>query len=148
MIIIRKAGKEDIEQVAGLFDLYCIFYEQPSDITAAKNFLQERIEKEESVIFIAENENEIIGFTQLYPIFSSVGMKRCWLLNDLYVHAKARSQGIAAELLKAAKEHGLQTNSGWLLLQTSADNYSAQSVYEKNGWNKIKDFFYEMPLNK
>lgn len=146
MITIRKAVNQDLDLLTDLFDRYRIFYNQPSDIAAARHFLRQRIESNESVILVAEQANEIIGFAQLFPIFSSVRMKPCWLLNDLYVHAKARRQGIAAKLLAAAKEHGLQNNAGWLLLQTSADNYSAQSVYEKNGWKKITDFFYELPL--
>jgi GNAT superfamily N-acetyltransferase len=129
-----------------LFDQYRVFYHQPSDMAAAISFLQERISKNESVIIVAEKENEIIGFTQLYPIFSSVGLKRAWLLNDLFVHPDARKQGVAALLLNAAKEYGIQTGSKWLLLQTGEDNTTAQSVYEKNGWNKVSDFFYELPL--
>jgi GNAT superfamily N-acetyltransferase len=146
MTITRKAGKEDLEQLSVLFDSYRIFYHQSSDIAAARQFLQERMEKKESVIFVAENENILAGFTQLYPIFSSVGLKRAWLLNDLYVHASYRQQGIAAKLLDAARQFGIQAHAGWLLLQTNAGNYSAQSVYEKNGWKKITDFFYELSL--
>ncbi len=146
MITIRKAGKQDLDLLTDLFDRYRVFYNQPSDIAAARIFLKQRIENNESVILVAEQANEILGFTQLFPIFSSVRMKPCWLLNDLYVHVTARRQGIAAKLLEAAKEHGLHNNAGWLLLQTSSDNYSAQSVYEKNGWKKINDFFYELPL--
>jgi len=146
MISIRKATKEDIEELTVLFDLYRIWYHQPSDIAAAKKFLLQRMEKEESIIFVAVQEKVLVGFTQLYPIFSSVSLLRTWLLNDLYVHASARKQGVAAQLLETARQHGLQTASKWLLLQTGNDNFAAQSVYEKNGWKKVPDYFYELPL--
>jgi GNAT superfamily N-acetyltransferase len=146
MVTVRRAGKEDIEALAVLFDLYRVWYHQPSDIAAAKTFLRQRMEKEESVIFIAEQEGTLVGFTQLYPIFSSVGLQKAWLLNDLYVHAAARNKGVAVQLLQAARQHGLQTNAKWLLLQTGNDNFPAQSVYEKNGWKKVPDYFYELPL--
>ncbi|MEO5682760.1 MAG: GNAT family N-acetyltransferase [Chitinophagaceae bacterium] len=146
MISVRRATKEDIEELTVLFDLYRVWYHQPSDIAAAKKFLLQRMENEESVVFVAEQEKVLVGFTQLYPIFSSVSLQKTWLLNDLYVHATVRKQGAAAALLNAAREHGLETNAKWLLLQTGNDNYTAQAVYEKNGWKKVSDYFYELAL--
>jgi GNAT superfamily N-acetyltransferase len=146
MITIRKAGKEDIDALTVLFDLYRVWYHQPSDIAAAKKFLLQRMEKDESVVFVAEREQALVGFTQLYPIFSSVSLQKAWLLNDLYVHASVRQQGVAAQLLEAARRHGLETDAKWLMLQTGNDNFSAQSVYEKNGWKKMADYFYELQL--
>ena len=148
MIITRKATTTDISSLADLFDLYRIFYHQPSDIAAATKFLKARLENNESVIFVAEQEDTMVGFTQLYPIFSSVGLQRAWLLNDLYVHAAVRKQGVAALLLDAARQHGLQTNSKYLLLETGKDNFTAQSVYEKNGWTKTSGYFYELALKE
>ncbi|MFT3932130.1 MAG: GNAT family N-acetyltransferase [Chitinophagaceae bacterium] len=146
MITIRRATPEDIEELTVLFDLYRVWYHQPSDIAAAKKFLLQRMENEESVVFVAVQNGKLVAFTQLYPIFSSISMQRTWLLNDLYVHATVRKQGVAAQLLDAARQHGLSTQSKWLLLQTNNDNFAAQSVYEKNGWKKVSDYFYELPL--
>ena len=104
------------------------------------------MKRKESVIFVAEERKELIGFTQLFPIFSSVSMQRTWLLNDLYVNEKARGIGAATALLNAAKEFGAETRSKWLLLQTAADNFTAQKVYEKNGWVRETDFFYRKDI--
>jgi GNAT superfamily N-acetyltransferase len=73
-------------------------------------------------------------------------MKRTWLLNDLYVNERSRGIGAATALLNAAKEFGKATNSKWLLLQTAADNFTAQRVYEKNGWIRETDIFYRADL--
>ena len=143
---IRKAGLEDIKLVAPLFNAYRIFYKQPSDEEAAADFLWQRLLNKESVIFIAFAEHAAVGFCQLFPIFSSVGLKRTWLLNDLYVNETARGKGVAAALLQQAKEFGIETNARWLMLQTGADNITAQSVYEKNGWRRVGDYFYELGL--
>ena len=145
-MIIRRAKKKDIEKLSVLFDKYRIFYKQRSDIDNAKSFLKKRMKRMESVIFVAEEREELIGFTQLFPIFSSVSMKRTWLLNDLYVNEKARGMGTASKLLDAAKDFGAETNSKWLILQTAADNYTAQKVYEKNGWVKETDLFYRKDI--
>lgn len=145
-ISIKKIGENEADSIAFLFDEYRQFYKQPPDKTAAVLFLKERLRKNESVIFIAYVNDEPVGFMQLYPIFSSVGLKRTWLLNDLYVAAFARKHGVGKLLLEEAKQFGKETKSRWLLLQTGADNFTAQSVYEKNGWVKEKDFFYRLDL--
>jgi len=145
-MLIRRAKKRDIDQLSVLFDKYRIFYKQQSDVKNARSFLKRRMKRKESVIFVAEERKNLVGFTQLFPIFSSVSMQRTWLLNDLYVDEKARGIGAATALLNAAKEFGEETNSRWLLLQTAADNFTAQKVYEKNGWIKETDFFYRADI--
>jgi GNAT superfamily N-acetyltransferase len=129
-----------------LFDAYRQFYKQVADLNGAKIFLSERINNNESAIFIATEGKDAVGFVQLYPIFSSVSMKRAWLLNDLFVATSARKKGVAALLLDAAKSHGRATDAKWLLLQTTQDNLPAQTLYEKNGWKKVQDCFYEFSL--
>ena len=145
-MIIRRAKKKDMDELSVLFDKYRISYKQKSDVENARAFLKKRMKRKESVIFVAEERGELIGFTQLFPIFSSVSMKRTWLLNDLYVNERARGIGAATKLLDAAKEFGAETNSKWLLLQTAADNLTAQKVYEKNGWMRETDFFYRKDI--
>lgn len=146
--IIKRATAEDAAVIAQIFDEYRVFYEQPSDIPAAENFIRERLLTNESVIFLAFADDEAIGFTQLYPIFTSLGLKRAWLLNDLFVQEKSRKKGIATMLLEAAEEYAKKTNSKWLMLQTHCDNYTAQALYEKNGWEKIDDFFYSFNVHE
>lgn len=145
-MIIRRAKKKDIDQLSVLLDKYRIFYKQKSDMDSARSFLKKRMKRKESVIFVAEERKDLIGFTQLFPIFSSVSMQRTWLLNDLYVNEKARGMGVASGLLNAARDFGAETHSKWLMLQTAADNFTAQKVYEKNGWIKETDFFYRKDI--
>lgn len=143
---IKKVIKDDASSVALLFDAYRVFYNQKSDLPAAFDFLQQRLANNESAVFLAVMGGEPVGFVQLYPVFSSVQMKKSWILNDLFVAETARNQGIGEALLQQAKQFGRETGAAYLLLQTGSDNYRAQSVYEKNGWIKAQDFFYEFPL--
>lgn len=146
-IQIKKACLNDVKSIAPLFDAYRIFYGENSNIIACFNFLEERLTKSQSTIFIATLEEEIVGFTQLYPIFSSVSLANTWLLNDLFVIEKARQLGVAAALLNQAKEFGYSTNAKWLLLETGDNNFNAQKLYEKNGWIKQTDIFYQFALS-
>lgn len=143
---IKRVTVADVSSVALLFDAYRVFYNQLSNLQAAFDFLEQRISKNESAVFLAVMGNEPVGFVQLYPVFSSVQMKKAWLLNDLYVAEIARNQGVGEALLQQAIQFGRETGAAYLLLQTASDNYRAQSVYEKNGWIKTQDFFYEYPL--
>ena len=138
---IRKAVIEDIDSLSVLFDQYRIFYKQTPNLAGAKQFLTERIKQKESVIFVAVLDKIMVGFTQLYPVFSSVGMKSAWLLNDLFVAEEARGSGAADALLKAARDMGADTSSSWLLLQTATTNHRAQRVYERNGWERDYDYY-------
>jgi GNAT superfamily N-acetyltransferase len=146
MINIRQVTIDDAGLIAPLFNDYRIFYKQPSDIKAAKNFIEERLLKNESVIFLASDDDKAVGFTQLYPVFSSVSLKRAWILNDLFIDASARGKGIGALLLEAAKQLGRATDSKYLVLQTQDDNYAAQHLYNKNEWKKLSDLFYGFDL--
>ena len=138
---IRKAVIDDIDRLSVLFDQYRIFYKQTPNLAGAKQFLTERIKQKESVIFVAVLDKIMVGFTQLYPVFSSVGMKSAWLLNDLFVAEEARGSGAADALLKAARDMGADTSSSWLLLQTATTNHRAQRVYERNGWERDYDYY-------
>lgn len=144
---IRLAKVEDIPALAVLFDLYRQFYQQAPDLAAAETFLQERFALKESIVLVAEENGELAGFTQLYPIFSSVSLRRTWLLNDLYVLGSYRGRGVGTALLDAAKDLGRERGIKWLLLETAEDNRTAQSVYEKNGWIREVDRYYRFELD-
>ncbi len=139
---IRKAGLADLESLVPLFDGYRQFYRKPSDIEAVRNFLHQRISREESVIYLAWNDiNKAMGFVQLYPSFSSVSMKRLWVLNDLYVASAYRRQKVGQRLIEQARELAAQTSASALMLETEVSNEHAQQLYEKLGFEKSIDYY-------
>lgn len=132
---IIRATDSHLEQLVPLFDGYRVFYKQPSDPQKARLFLRERIANGESVIFAAADDaGELLGFTQLYPLFSSVSASRVWLLNDLYVAPEARRQGVARALMEAARKFGKETGANGVALETGIDNTQAQALYEQLGY--------------
>ncbi len=138
---IRQATILDLDTLAPLFDGYRQFYGQPADLARAHDFLAERVHHHESLILLARDEHgEGLGFTQLYPLFSSVRTVRTWLLNDLFVVASARRQGMAAGLLDAAAEQARALGAASLSLSTALDNAPAQALYESKGWQRDRQF--------
>jgi len=137
--MIRRATAGDIPQLSHLFNAYRIFYRKPSDINGAATFLEERIDRNESVIFVAEEKEILTGFTQLYPLFSSTRMQRTWLLNDLFVLADFRGKGISKELIDAAKVHAHKTSAAGILLETEKTNEVGNQLYPATGFVLYND---------
>ena len=133
MIQIQQATNKDIKILAPLFDNYRVFYKQDSNLKAAETFLLERLKKKDSLIYTAFINNEAVGFTQLYPLFSSVSMQPMLLLNDLYVNNNHRNKGIGEALINKAKAYCKTNNLKGLGIQTAHDN-PAQHLYQRLGF--------------
>jgi GNAT superfamily N-acetyltransferase len=132
---------EDIRAAAPLFDSYRVFYKAPSDPQGAYEFLAERWRLRESVLYIAFDGTTPVGFVHLYPLFSSVGMRRLWLLNDLFVTPGARRTGAGRLLMRRAEQHARETGTAGLTLSTALDNATAQALYVAEGYERDKRFF-------
>ena len=140
--IVRAASK-DLDELVPLFDAYREFYGQRSDAAAARAFLSERIQRNESAIYLAyASAHEPAGFTQLYPSFSSVSLKPLWILNDLYVRSDVRRGGVGRALLERARQHAIDSGAKGLTLSTALTNTAAQSLYESCGWRRDDEFVH------
>lgn len=140
-IIVQHAVLTDLDDVAELFDGYRQFYGQPSDIHAARKFLLERTNHGESVIFVEKEGIRAVGFTQLFPAFSSVSLARTFILNDFYVCPESRRQGVAMRLLQAAEEFAGKVGAVRLTLSTAISNEKAQALYKVAGWKQDDQFY-------
>jgi ribosomal protein S18 acetylase RimI-like enzyme len=145
----RKIKREDIKDLSILFDNYRVFYEKESDIKGSEIFLLERIRNNESEIFIAENDKkELVGFVQLYPIFSSTRMKKLWLLNDLFVDENYRGQGVSVLLIDEAKKLCKESYACGLILETAKSNVVGNKLYPKTGFSlDIEHNYYSWDNN-
>ncbi len=140
-VAVRRAGKEDLPALVALFDAYRQFYQMPADVERARTYLRARIERSESVIFVAANgSEELIGFCQLYPTFCSVFMAPVIILYDLFVKPEARQAGAARALLTTSEAHAAEAGAIRLELRTAKANHSAQALYESSGWNRDETF--------
>lgn len=141
MIQVKKITKVEIKEIIPLFDAYRVFYKMQSDLDAASKFLNDRINKKDSIIFGAYTNDKAVGFTQLYYTFSSVSLQKSLILNDLYVDYNFRKQSIGEQLLLTAKEFCKENKYKGLALETAIDN-PAQKLYEKLGWQKDLHAFH------
>src|SRR5215213_1092059 len=147
--LIRDATTADILQLSVLFDGYRVFYLYETDIDSAIIFLKQRLENEESKIYVAESINgKLVGFVQLYPVFSSTRMKKLWLLNDLFVLTEYRGQGISKALIQKAKGLCFSTDSCGLILETAKSNDIGNMLYPATGFSLDAEHNYYYWNNK
>ncbi|MEQ8786690.1 MAG: GNAT family N-acetyltransferase [Pirellulaceae bacterium] len=141
---VVHADLSHVDALAGLFDAYRQFYGQAANAAAAGEFLRERLTAGDSTILLAidadHQSDRALGFTQLYPGYSSVSMRKLWILNDLYVHPDARRRGVASQLLEAAVAFGRATSAVRLVLATAVDNHQAKALYARHGWRRDEGF--------
>ena len=141
-MIIRPAIINDVNSLVALFEGYRNFYKQIAAPEKARLFLTNRLTQKDSVIYVAEIGSVLVGFVQLYPLFSSTRMEPMWLLNDLFVDEDYRSRGIAVQLIEAAKVHCKQTKACGLLLETAKTNIIGNQLYPKTGFELDTDHNY------
>ena len=142
---IRPATQQDLNSLTDLFEGYRTFYQKPSNQIEAKAFLNERLKQGDSKIYVCENDNhQLCGFVQLYPLFSSTRIKKLWLLNDLFVHPDARGLGISKQLIERAKQLVKETKAAGMMLETGVSNKIGNQLYPKTGFKLIDTSnFYE-----
>jgi ribosomal protein S18 acetylase RimI-like enzyme len=145
-ITVRTADVNDLDRVLPLFGAYLEFYRRRRDPGRERGFLRDRLQRGECTVFVAESDGRTVGFTLLYPLYSSLSQRRIWLLNDLYVLPEFRRHGVASQLLARAQSWGVETDADYLTLETAHDN-PAQHLYEARGWKRDEQFLhYELTV--
>ena len=142
---IRQAKNTDIELLSELFNGYRVFSREVSDVDAAREFLTERLSNRDSEIFVCETiDHKIVGFTQLFLLFSSTRMKKLWLLNDLFVNSEYRGKGISVKLIERAKKLVTDSAACAMFLETEKSNLISNNLYHKTGFEQNEGSnFYE-----
>ena len=143
---IIEANQTHTNVIAPLFDAYRQFYELPSDLEGAHNYIGARLINKESRIFVAfDDDNNALGFVQLYPTFESLNMRTRWVLYDLFVAPAARKSGVGDALMERAKRLAIDSGAVYVELDTARTNINAQALYEKLGYER-DDLFYHYVL--
>ena len=144
---IREAKLSDLENLSDLFNSYRMFYGKKSDLKVANEFLRSRIENKDSKIFVCDLNNELSGFVQLYPIFSSTRVSKYWLLNDLFVDIKKRGKGYSKLLIDRSKELVIESNACGMMLETEKSNDIGNMLYPSTGFkkNELCNFYEWVP---
>ena len=143
MTTITLANASHLDELARLFNLYRIFYEQKDDLDRAYDFIKARLVNQQSIVFVAEDDpDQLSGFVQLYPSFCSVSTIPILILYDLYVDQNHRGKGIGRLLMNQASKHAKDNGFKRLELSTAITNVIGQSLYESLNYQRDKDFYH------
>lgn len=144
----RKATIQDLPQLTNLFDQYVVFYKNPSNYDKHFAYLKERLENNEAIIFVADddgNPKKIIGFVLIYVTFSSLALNKILILNDIFVDVSARKKGIGEKLIQETINLAKELEANDIRLRTAKTNTVAQKLYHKMGFVR-EDFLYSYDL--
>lgn len=139
---IIKAESRHLDELGRLFNLYRVFYEETDDLEKASKYISARFNEGDSMIFVAENDDGLSGFVQLYPSFCSVSAVPILILYDLFVDHSHRSKGLGRSLMNAARDFASENGYKRLELATAKDNYIGQSLYESLGYEIDREFLH------
>ena len=140
-IVITRATIEHYKDVGALFDLYRQFYKYKTNLKASTKFIKDRINQNESFIFICFYKKEPAGFVQLYETFDSLNINKKLILYDLYVDRKYRKNGIGRKLMNEAKKLAKFKKIQNIELSTAKNNKKAQSLYESLDYKRDKEYY-------
>lgn len=141
MTPVRPATPADLDDLTRLFVGYHEFYGRPGDPSAARDFLAARQRDGDSVVLVAESDGAIVGFTQVYPAWSSVSMARVWVLNDLFVDPSARGTGAGRALVRTVLAAAREAGAVRVSLSTATTNSTAQALYVAEGFTRDEVFW-------
>ncbi|HSX69339.1 MAG TPA: GNAT family N-acetyltransferase [Pseudomonas sp.] len=146
---IVQATLEHLDLLTPLFIKYREFYGELPFPDSSRKFLETRLKRKESVIYLAlaDDEDKLLGYCQLFPSYSSLSLKRVWILNDIFVAEDARRMLVADRLLQTAKQMAKETNAVRMRVATSVSNEVAQKTYESIGFREdalFKNYILEL----
>lgn len=141
---IIKCNEHYLDKLVTLFEEYRLFGGFEPSPKSTKTFLKRLIVNKESVIFIAidSTTDNVMGFVNLYPSYSSLALQRLWILNDLGVSSDFRGKGVSKALILQVQQFAKETNAIRIELKTECTNTTALNLYKSMNFTIDKDNVY------
>ncbi len=133
---IERVTEADLPELLPLMRGYCDFYESdPSDeaLLAMSRALLADPEREGLQFIARDADGAAAGFATLFWTWSTTDGARIGVMNDLFVAATHRGQGVAEALIEACRRECAGRPASRLTWQTAPDNLRAQAVYDRVG---------------
>lgn len=132
---VSKVDESNVALVLPMAREYCAFYDAaPSEEALLAVFGSLVADPGHGVQLLATLESRPVGFATVYWSWSTLAAARIGVLNDLYVDARFRGQGVGTALMHAARnacvDRGDIHSLRW---QTAKDNAPARALYDKTG---------------
>lgn len=144
--IVRQSGFEDYERLKRIYNDFIEDMNQYDSTDCnmddeINNWINNALNKEKSVIYIAELDEDILGFIRLQKKERSEENNtiRYIKLSDLFVAPMFRKMGVASRLINQAYIIARENHSTEIVLNVYEANAKAKDFYSKHGFK-----FHEM----
>jgi GNAT superfamily N-acetyltransferase len=147
-VSVEPIAEAQYEALLPMIAAYQRFYEvEEIDDERNRAFFRRFVAPSEAGTLLgAWDGDELVGYACLYWHFSSLGATEAVLMNDLYVDAGARGQGVGRALIEASAEIARERGAHHLEWSTAPDNATAQRLYDSTGAEKSTWIEYELGL--
>ena len=137
---IRRVKKSDNKHLADLIRAAFVEYDAPRKGTVfsdpTTDNLYELFQNKKSILWVAENGEEILGCCGIYP---TDGLPNgCAELVKFYLLAKARGNGLGTKLMKQSIESAKELGYSEVYIETLPEFDNAVGMYERAGFEKLE----------
>ena len=138
---IRKARKDDMDQVLDLIKALAVFEKEPDAVEISDAYLQEKgfSEHPSFQCFVAEVNKKIEGIALVYMRFST-WKGEVLHLEDLIVNQNMRGKGLGEALLNEVVKYGSELGVKRISWEVLDWNTPAIEFYEKKGAKVMRDW--------
>lgn len=140
-MIVRKAKKEDANMLDRLFAKLLenerFYYDEniKENITMS-GFFEKRIDKENEIIFVAEESNKIVGYIYGYiNIDNKIKIELEANIDSLFVIEEYRNKKIGTKLINAFIEEVKNKNCKYIFIDNKYLNKRAAKLYNNLGFD-------------
>lgn len=141
-INIRKAEQKDIPVILSLIKKLAGYEKLSDQVTATEELLQRNLFGENRFVevWLAEYQNQAVGYLIFYYNFSSFLAKAGLFIEDIFVLPEFRSKGIGKKLLLKVIELAKERNCGRVEWNVLDWNEPAISFYKKMGAEPLDEW--------
>ncbi|HEX5762721.1 MAG TPA: GNAT family N-acetyltransferase [Solirubrobacterales bacterium] len=147
---IEPISTDQLETLLPMIAAYQRFYEVPEErISETRNrafFSRFVAPSEDGMLLGAWRDEELLGYACLYWHFTSLVPAETVLMNDLYVAADHRGEGVGRALIEASAGVARRRGAQRLEWVTAPDNETAQRLYDSTGASRSDWIEYELEV--
>ena len=133
MITFKPLKNSDIEIIIKKMQDFYALDNYPIDVQTSRNLFETFISNESlGRCWIILNEKEVVGYVILTFIFSFEYKGQIAFIDELYIQATHRSQGIGQKTIDFIKTEAKNLDIKLLYLEVENHNEAAQKLYLKN----------------
>jgi len=142
-IRIRKAREKDSSQFLSLLRALADFEKlNPPDRNAEKRILVDIFAKRRLGLFVAQDNDKLVGYALYFFSYSSFLAKPTLYLEDIFVLESHRGKGIGNQLFRRCAGEAVSTDCGRMEWAVLTWNQNAMAFYEKIGARRLKEWCY------